>query len=529
MINYSIEVVVRGMSKTKKLIYALIFCAVFAFVGGFAKQARADATITGKITKTDGTPVEDIRVYAYKDNQYFASDDSTDANGDYTITIPSAVAAGVYAVKTAQYIYVYDMGTARGHYEYYYIQENKNVSVTDGVAAPNINFSLTKKGAVSGKITDSNGQPINNVQTVFWNYFSGSSSFYGYNYAYTNEMGNYYTSPFYYADYDYNRPVPGTYRAYISAPGYLPKYIEGIQITDNQAATLNASLIRKSTINGRVTDANGGALANVSVQLYREGEASAHSATTTDVNGNYSLEVGRSGNYWSFGDFSSIGKYIVEAAGDTDSSYVKKSAKVSITSEESTKTKNFKLQMKDASISGRITNKNGTAISHARVTAGLLKDPRVTEFAYSDADGNYSVAGLEKGTYYLTVYKAGYINIDISKIKIGKNTKKNFKLSPAGIISGYVFDKTTNKPLYGVVVRLVNSDLLDGTDSNGYYKIANVPPGKRKVFIRDISYIEQFYKNADQYKKAKIIKVKAKQERKNVNFYLMPYSKVYGK
>lgn len=518
------------MTKTKKLICALFFGTVFIIVGGFAKQAQADATITGKIIKTDGTPIANMYLIAYRNNLMFPSYTGTDVNGNYTITIPSASASGVYAVKTRSSIYTYDMGTVRGHSEYYYFQENKNVSVTDGAATANINFTLTKKGMVSGKITDSSGQPVLDVQVVIWNYFAGSTNFYGFSgYTYTNELGDYYSTPYYYSDYDYNRPVPGMYKAYIMAPGYLPKYIEGIQIIDNQVATLNASLTKKSSVSGQVTNSSGTPLANVDVQLYKDGETGAYNRATTDVNGNYSLEIGRSGYYWSFGDFSATGKYIVEAAGSVDSAYIKKSAKFSITSEESAKTKNFKLKIKDASISGGITNKKGAAVPQAKITVGLLKDPTVTQFAYSDANGNYNITNLASGTYYLTVYRLGYVNVDISKIKIGKNTKKNFKLSPAGIISGYVFDKTTNKPLGGVVVRLVNSDLSDGTDANGYYKIVNVPKGKHKVFIRDISYIEQFYKNADQYKKAKIIKVKAKQERKNVNFYLMPYSKVYGK
>lgn len=119
------------MSKAKKALCVLGFSAVFVlglFV--FSSPVRADATITGKIIKTDGTPIVNMFLHAYRDNLMFSSNSGTDADGNYTITIPSASASGVYAVKTRNSIYVYDMGTTRGHSEYYYIQENNNVSVT---------------------------------------------------------------------------------------------------------------------------------------------------------------------------------------------------------------------------------------------------------------------------------------------------------------------------------------------------------------------------------------------------------------
>jgi hypothetical protein len=61
-----------------------------------------------------------------------------------------------------------------------------------------------------------------------------------------------------------------------------------------------------------------------------------------------------------------------------------------------------------------------------------------------------------------------------------------------GTIKGFVKDKYSNAPLTGVNVILLNSDELQGTitDADGYFKLENIPTGRRSIKISYVGYGE---------------------------------------
>jgi len=400
------------MNKLKYYLAGL-FCVCLMF--GISHFALADSTISGQLLKADGTPIENNTVYIYNEENAYL--DYTDNNGNYSITIDTVPISGTYTLKPADYIVNYDIGFILYHYEYFYPQYT-TINVTDGVNQT-INYSFNQHGAVSGKITDLSGNPLNIASIYFWNKngqpFSGSAT--------TNVLGDYYTTTL--RSYsDLVTPANGNYQAYVSLNGYLPKYISDVTINDNQVATENVTLTRKSYVSGNIKSKSGSNLSNVVVKAYRLGDNSAYAITQTDANGNYSIELGRTGTYYSFGDFTAKGNYVLQIAGDDTAAYNKTTKNITISSDETNLTKNFTLSRKKGSLSGKIKTAKNKKIKGATIKVNLLSDPSVTSTAYTNSKGKFTFSHLTKGTYQITVSKDGYVNYESYKLKVKKGTKK---------------------------------------------------------------------------------------------------------
>lgn len=69
------------------------------------------------------------------------------------------------------------------------------------------------------------------------------------------------------------------------------------------------------------------------------------------------------------------------------------------------------------------------------------------------------------------------------------------KISPKQTIRGQVLDGATQQPLEGAIVRLVDSTLglTDATDSNGFFRIPNVPVGRRTIRVTYLGCVDNIY------------------------------------
>ncbi len=130
-------------------------------------------------------------------------------------------------------------------------------------------------------------------------------------------------------------------------------------------------------------------------------------------------------------------------------------------------------------ISGKITNSTGIAVSDATVDV-VDSDTNVTIVnTTSNSLGNYSVA-IEDGTYYVKVTPpagSGFSSAVAAARTISADTVINFILTPVGTVSlsGHVYDSQGN-PVGGQTVRLKGSGQAT-TDSAGSYSIT-VAPGE---------------------------------------------------
>ncbi len=134
------------------------------------------------------------------------------------------------------------------------------------------------------------------------------------------------------------------------------------------------------SISGKITDASGNPLANVSV------DAGIEAGAYTDANGNYIIRG------------LPFGQYVVGAPSQgrwasNDAGYVRQTKDTAISEASPDATGiNFVL-VKGGSISGKITDANGNPLANVSVDAGIEAE------AYTDANGNYIIRGLPFGQY----------------------------------------------------------------------------------------------------------------------------------
>ena len=109
------------------------------------------ATISGKVTDTENTPLSGIDVGAcdyIEDEDVFCSGNRTDANGFYTIILPTG-RYRVGAFPETEYLH-----------EFFEETQDWNDATDVNTPATEINFTLTAAGSISGTVEDEYGQPI---------------------------------------------------------------------------------------------------------------------------------------------------------------------------------------------------------------------------------------------------------------------------------------------------------------------------------------------------------------------------------
>ena len=147
-------------------------------------------TISGKVLDTQGNPIANVCVNANSAMCWgsWALGDVTDGEGKYSITIPSGDYYIVTSVScnTQQYYQDEWWNNSDGTID---CNQAVPVSVSEGQETPNIDFSLLNGGIISGRITNSAGDPITNVCLAATDGQCGGNNWYG---AQTDSNGEYF-------------------------------------------------------------------------------------------------------------------------------------------------------------------------------------------------------------------------------------------------------------------------------------------------------------------------------------------------
>ncbi len=98
----------------------------------------------------------------------------------------------------------------------------------------------------------------------------------------------------------------------------------------------------------------------------------------------------------------------------------------------------------------------------------------------------------------------------------------------AGSISGRVTDVLTGAPLADATVDIPNTSLKTQTDTDGRYRLANVPSGPRHVFFRHSRYASQYYGAAPMMFLATPVEVKPGEETAGIDAALAPGARITG-
>ena len=172
-------------------------------------------TISGTVT-LDGAGVADVEVFAWSPTVNAGDEAHTDANGNYVI---DGLSSGDYMVMPKVDGYAAAMETG--------------VSVITGQETTGVNFVLTSGGNLSGTVTDSGGNPIEDVNINIW--VPGE----GFEEAWEKTGAN--------GTYLIDGILPGNYTIEAYLEGYDPVKVN-VTIT-NEATTFQDFTLQNSSIN----------------------------------------------------------------------------------------------------------------------------------------------------------------------------------------------------------------------------------------------------------------------------------------
>ena len=462
-------------------------------------QLNEGVVISGTVTSTTGTPLEDIRVEARTSANEIQKSVYTDSSGQYVI---QELPAGTYK------IYFYNNG--QNYFSIWY--NNKTtyetadpLNPTAGQTIPNIDAQLVQGGSVSGTITDSLGNPIPLISIIIYdlNYqYFGSIS--------TNSSG-YYTIA---------RLPTGNYKIFFIPPDdneYLSEWYndktsftvaDTIPVTIGHATTdVDAQLAESGTISGRVTDEYGVGIANITVYVEKDWTDVDYWVGQTDANGNYQVTGIMAGTYHVY--FLSPITPVSYAPQIYNGKVIKNSPEMEGNWVQVTNggiTPNIDAILSPAgTVTGQVTDGSGNGIQNIRVH---LYNAGGDSFAYLNASTDYygyytiyrvppgqlkayfssseGAGGQYKGVFYNNkqtlggadtfVVQAGVVTADINAVMI----------AGGATISGYVRLKS-GQAINGAAIKLYDMigpySLLSqvSTTSNGYFEFKGLLPGTYKL------------------------------------------------
>jgi hypothetical protein len=212
---------------------------------------------------------------------------------------------------------------------------------------------------------------------------------------------------------------------------------------------------------------------------------------------------------------------------------------------------------KPATIRGTVTTDTGTPLKRAQVAVSPVNRAMESQFVFTDAQGSFEIKGLERGDYFLTASKPGYLPMGWKAAKTSQPPEKltladgavindvNFTLPRAAVISGTITDED-GEPMLGVQVQVVLKSWQGAkinlamrswvrSDDRGNYRIYDLPPGRYYVqaggrsivsmalenpAASQAAYAPLFYPNANRLADAQAITVPLGGEAGGINFIM---------
>lgn len=257
-------------------------------------------SVSGTVTGTASAPLGGVLVAFYDNSGAQVEVVSTDASGNYSITL---AAAGTYYAKANNTVHagytdqLYDGIDCSGCD----VTTGTAINATGGATITGIDFALnTNGGRIAGTVSSadtSSGIPfasvaIYNSTGVFVSYSTADGS------------GNYIS---------FNGLTPGTYFATGWSSGFATQLYNGINcasgcdVTTGTAITVTASTTTTgidfqlgtafARISGTVQDASSNPISGATVQFYDDGGMPVGSATT-NASGNYLVSLSSTGTYY---------------------------------------------------------------------------------------------------------------------------------------------------------------------------------------------------------------------------------------
>lgn len=429
--NYTLTAIAKDYQSSSQGVF--VFTGI-STIANFSLEPLP-GSLSGTVEDANTTdPIPGALVIALKD-QVLLGASLTDANGKYAI---SDLAEGNYSVL------VFADGYQRG-LEGAIVESEENTVV---------NFSLeTDRGEIVGTVTDANTtDPIPGAQVEVYNGTTLVDS------ALTDSSGNYVVQDL----------PPGFYNVRASATGYQAKTL-GATVTNGGTTVVDFALDPSpGSVAGMVTDADDGTpIQGAVVHVFSAGNLAG--ITMTNAMGNYRVTGLAPGSYT-----------VVVSADD----YQTASTGVNVVANVDS-TANFQLDPFPGTVSGTVTDADTTdPIPGAVVLA--YNGQVIRGSSITDANGNYTITGLDPGSYTMIAIAAGYERgLQGAIVNSGVTTTVNFALNTQpGDILGTVEEEGSGDPIEGATVEVFQGTTLVGsatTDPSGNYIINDLSPGSYNV------------------------------------------------
>ena len=494
--------------------------------------------ITGTVTsKADGRPLASVRVQACSTELDLPCEyASTKADGTYRIT---GLVPGSHIVSASPY------GTEflpESYSDAAFWWSATPVVVTLGQATGNIDFDLSKGGAITGIIiAETTGQPIASlfVRACPVSGLCGNAT--------TDAAGT----------YSIDGLAPGSYRVHVSADGtdYASAYFGSVfektfalpvLVVEGQVtADIDFELIKGGTIAGAVTgEADDRPIASLRVWAGTAGGGLEEAYTGSD--GTYRISGLAPGSYrvCATTGHTDYAPECFENADDWDAA-----VPVIVTAGQTTANIDIGLG-KGGQITGTITSAaDDQPIASQRIEAfraeGTLGGWTDT---YSGPDGSYIISGLASGSYKVCVItddtdyapecfenaadRSSAAPVVVAAGQIAANI--DFALAKGGKISGVVTRKTDGAPIEGV--KIIAGDYVSGdyrgraiSSTDGSYSISRLPAGSYRLQAAHdgFRHAPQYFNNALTYGSAAAVELAAGRTATDIDFQLTEIPAVY--
>ncbi len=542
-------------------------------------QSSGSGSISGTVmSQADSLPIPSAKILAYKTHdimmlkKYQAE---TDANGNYSVeNLPQ----GQYRVYVRADSFVAE-----------FYEDTRNpllatpITVGNGAAVTGIDFYLKLGGIISGVVVDSSGVGIPDVFVVATPYdiFSqppwlDSLRIWGGDF--TDENGFYRISTLDSGEYR----IIATIRTN-SPPFLLTKYYDNEDnffdadplLIDNEQEISGIDFqfdygLPTGGIAGTITDASGNPLSGIYVFAWKHSNSDSfhwnfrgfRNFIKSDENGNYEIKHLRSGEY--FVSATRMEMWSYQTIWYDGVSTMQDATPVPVTDTIITDIDFVFDQAADlGSISGTVVSDvDGSPVANVFVEAMWIgayaghgyMGFRPSMFAWTDANGAYTLDQLQEGKYIVLVHQNGYTEFydDTQDIEQATQVEVLAGMETSGIdfgipavpdtgsrVSGVVINDSTGAPIEGAIVTLFpvmqspyggafggRFTLFDFyatvSDVNGQYIIAGIPEGKYIAVSWAQGFIVEFYNDKSTPWDADQIELDGTTEVTNIDFALKP-------
>jgi len=415
-------------------------------------QMSCTASISGTITSSDGSVVENAHVDVWNHEGGYSTMEMSDTDGNYAVDgLPDGLYYTIHVSPPS------DSGLAG------YDEDDVYVS-----GALTKDIQLSAGGTITGSVT-AGGVGVANAHLDAWGP-TGSGS------AMTESDGNYIISGLVTETYTVMLRLEHTdYSAYTASE-------QTVSVTAGETVSgVDFVLTLGGSISGSVTYSDGTGASDIRVEAWQESDnaagGSGHGEDWTDSDGTYTLNGLPSGTYR------------VEARIDNPNmNYAVESQTASVTAGSETTGVNFVLAS-GASISGTVTDSAGNPIANAQLNAWNTEGGDGSGWAMTDSDGTYTMTGLSSGIYNVEVTSGSYASAATTvTVTSGQDvTGVDFVLSVGGSISGTV-TYSDSSPAPNLRVECWNEMGSGGgeswTESDGTYTIMGLSTGTYRVEVR---------------------------------------------